>query len=75
MEREPDWCIVKYINTDTNYDDEGNEHPPERPYDLLILREYQWEAQARDYRHKWEYLARGLKSNEDALKWVSLFKE
>ena len=43
--------------------------------DLLVKREYQWLPQGEHYRHKWEYVARGFKSNEDALQWVSLFKE
>jgi hypothetical protein len=64
--REPDWCIVRFRNSDPDR---------KRDTDLLILREYQWEAQAYAYDHKWEYVARNLKSNEEALKWVSLFKE
>jgi len=43
--------------------------------DLLIRRDYQWWPQAKNYSHKWEYVARNLKSNEEALKWVCLFKE
>lgn len=70
-----EWCIVKYHNTDTDYDMGGNTIPPKRPYDLLIFKVYQWEAQAYNYSHKWEYVARGFKSNTEALKFVSLFKE
>ena len=69
-----EWCIVRYRNTDTDYDNAGNEIPPKRPYDLLIRRRYQWEASPTS-RHKWEYVATGLKSNEEALKWACLFKE
>jgi hypothetical protein len=58
VEREPDWCIVRWHTGD-----------------LIIRREYQWIAQGKHYPHKWEYMARGFKSNEDALQWVSLFKE
>jgi hypothetical protein len=58
VEREPDWCIVRWHDGD-----------------LLVMRQYQWIAQGEHYRHKWEYVARGFKSNEDALQWVSLFKE
>lgn len=72
---EEEWCIVKYRNTDTNYDNKGNEIPPKRPYDLLIRKMYQWEAQGKHYSHKWEMVARGFKSNEEALKYVKLFKE
>jgi hypothetical protein len=43
--------------------------------ELLVRKMYQWEAQAHNYAHAWEYVARGFKSNEDALQWVSLFKE
>lgn len=58
MEREADWCIVRWHTGD-----------------LMVFREYQWMAQGKHYSHKWEYVARGFKSNEDALQWVSLFKE
>ena len=75
MSDKADWCIVRYNNADYDYDDDGNKIHPKRPYDLLIFREYQWEPQGKHYPHKWEYLAKGFKSNEDALQWVSLFKE
>ena len=42
---------------------------------LFVRKVYQWEAQGDHYRHKWEYVARGFKSNEEALKFVKLFKE
>ena len=58
--RKPDWCIVRW-------------HDGE----LMVRREYQWEAQGKWFavNHKWAYMAKGFKSNEDALQWVSLFKE
>lgn len=61
-----EWCIVRFRNSD-----------PDRKTDtdVLIFKVYQWEAQAYAYDHKWEYLARGFKSNEEALKFVKLFKE
>jgi len=43
--------------------------------EVLIRRVYQWDAQANNYAHAWEYLARGFKSNEEALKFVCLYKE
>jgi hypothetical protein len=41
---------------------------------LLIRKVYQWEAQAKHYRHKWEYLARGL-TEQQAKDYQKLFKE
>jgi hypothetical protein len=58
-ENKDEWCIVRWRN----------------PQGLMVFREYQWEAQGKHYQHKWEYVARGFKSNEDALQWVCLFKE
>lgn len=43
--------------------------------DLIIRREYQWWPQGKYFTEKWKYVAKGFKSNEDALQWVSLFKE
>ena len=43
--------------------------------DLLVRKVYQWEAQADLVHTPWEYVARGFKSNEEALQFVNLFKE
>ena len=66
VDREADWCIVRYVH---------QEEQRKGKVELLVMRQYQWIAQGEHYRHKWEYVARGFKSNEDALQWVSLFKE
>jgi len=66
MEGEADWCIVRYVH---------QEEQRKGKVELLIFRECQWIAQGKHYPEKWEYVARGFKSNEDALQWVSLFKE
>lgn len=60
-EQKPDWCIVRWHDGD-----------------LMVRREYQWRAQAERFdtsMPKWKYMAKGFKSNEDALQWVCLFKE
>lgn len=42
--------------------------------ELLVRKKYQWEAQGSYYRHKWEYLARGL-TEQQAKDYEKLFKE
>ena len=42
--------------------------------ELMVRRHYQWYAQALHYRHKWEYLARGL-TEQQAMEYSKLFKE
>jgi hypothetical protein len=42
--------------------------------ELLVRKKYQWEAQGDHYRHKWEYLARGL-TEQQAKDYQKLFKE
>ena len=59
-----EWCIVRYHNTSPDR---------KRDYDLIVRKVYQWDAQ--NLRSNWEYVARGFKSNEEALQWVNLFKE
>jgi hypothetical protein len=61
-----EWCIVRYV---------CQNEPRRGEVDILIRKRYQWEATGKYYQHKWEYLATGFNSNEDALQWVSLFKE
>jgi hypothetical protein len=70
---EEEWCIVRYRNEWLHLEPEKRNKMPAR--ELLIRKVYQWEAQGDHYRHKWEYVARGFKSNEEALKYVCLFKE
>ena len=65
-EKKPDWCIVRYV---------CQNEPRKGEVDILVRREYQWEAHGQFYPHRWTYLAKGFKSNEEALQWVSLFKE
>ena len=43
--------------------------------DLLIRKVYQWEPTGERILTPWEYVARGFKSNEEALLFVNLFKE
>ena len=39
-----------------------------------IYREYQWYVQAKNYAHKWDYVAKGL-TEKQAKEFLSLFKE
>ena len=41
--------------------------------DLLVLQQFEWMKRLK--RDDWQMLATGFKSNEEALKWVCLFKE
>ena len=61
-----EWCIVCYHNKS-----------PQRKadQDLIVRRVYQWEAVGRHLQSTWEIVARGFKSNEEALQFVNLFKE
>jgi len=59
-----EWCIVKYHNTDTDRKTE---------YDLLVRLVYQWEAQRLQGRS--ELVARGFKSNEEALFYLPLYND
>ena len=69
-----EWCIVKYHNEWSHLNPWERQGRPQ--YDLLVRKVYQWEAQAKLYPpYKWEYVARGFKSKEEALKYVKLFKE
>jgi hypothetical protein len=43
--------------------------------DLIVRKVYQWEAQAYNYAHKWKYVARGAKSNEEACEWARKFNK
>jgi len=60
LEREPDWCIVRW-------------HDGE----LMVKRRYQWEPQARRFAngHKWEYVAEGIPTNEQAIEWVEKYEK
>jgi hypothetical protein len=58
MEREADWCIVRWHTGD-----------------LMVFREYQWWAQAKNYQHKWKYVAEGIASNEEAIEWVRKYEK
>ena len=42
--------------------------------ELLVRKKYQWEAQAKHYSHKWEYVAKKL-TERQATNFQSLFKE
>ncbi len=42
--------------------------------ELLARKKYQWEAQAKHYSHKWEYVAKKL-TERQATNFQSLFKE
>lgn len=42
--------------------------------EVMVKRKYQWEPQAKNYSHKWEYVAKGL-SEKQANEFSSLFKE
>jgi hypothetical protein len=56
---DPDWCIVRW-------------HTGE----LLVMRKYQWKPQAERFQNhaKWEYVAEGIKSNEEACEWASKYE-
>jgi hypothetical protein len=60
-----EWCIVRYV---------CDNEPRKGEVDILIHKQYQWEAQGSYYRHKWEYLARGL-TEQQAKDYEKLFKE
>lgn len=62
-----EWCIVKYHNR--NYE----ENPNKPEYDLLVRRLYQWEAQRLN--GKAEIVARGFKSNDEALFYLPLYND
>ena len=69
-----EWCIVRYHNEWVHLEPEKRNKMPAN--ELLVRKTYQWEAQAKFYPpYKWEYVARGFKSNEEALKFVCLYKE
>ena len=70
---EEEWCIVKYHNEWLHLEPEQREGKPE--YDLLVRKTYQWEAVHKHLANKSEVIARGFKSNEEALKFVCLYKE
>jgi hypothetical protein len=59
-ERGPDWCIVRW-------------HDGE----LLVYRRYQWVPQAKRFAnsYKWEYVAEGIQSNEEAIDWVRKYEK
>jgi len=62
-----EWCIVKYHNTS-----------PERKteYDLLVRRVYQWEALEWQVKNgKAKIVARGFKSNDEALFYLPLYND
>lgn len=61
-----EWCIVRFRNTAEDR---------ERDYDILVRKRYQWEEVGEHFQHRGECVARGFKSNEEALQWVKLFKE
>lgn len=63
MDKE-EWCIVKYHNTSTER---------KTDYDLLIRRVYQWEAQRLN--GEAVIVARGFKSNDEALFYLPLYND
>lgn len=68
-----EWCIVRYRNTYAHLKEHEKKRLPE--YDLLIRKAYQWEMVGHHLQGRWEIVARGFKSNEEALQFVNLFKE
>jgi hypothetical protein len=42
--------------------------------EVLVRKKYQWEAQAKHYLHKWEYIAKKL-TERQAIEYSKLFKE
>ena len=62
MEREPDWCIVRWYGGDLV---------------LMVMRKYQWEPHAERFanHHKWEYVAEGIPTNEQAIEWLRKYEK
>lgn len=58
------WCIVKYHNTDKDRKAE---------YDLLVRIEHQWLAQR--LQGKWEVMARGFDTAQEAMFYLPLYKD
>lgn len=43
--------------------------------ELLVFLEYQWEPQGKNYSHKWEYVAKGIPTNEQAIEWARKYEK
>ena len=70
---EEEWCIVRYHNEWLHLEPEKRKKMP--THEFLIRKTYQWEAVHKHLANKSEVIARGFKSNEEALKYVCLYKE
>lgn len=66
-----EWAVIRYHNEYAHLEPHEKEGRPE--YELLIRKVYQWEAQYVHINQKWEYVMRGLKSNEEAIEFVNKF--
>lgn len=69
---EEEWCIVRYRNEWLHLEPEQRVGRPQ--YDLLVRKVYQWQAVGSHLQSQWAIVARGFKSNEEALKFVCLYK-